>query len=89
MNTPLLLSLLRLIGAQICVHACMTGIRMAAPLMELRSLGWGPTLDRIGRRLAEAFTGSNLPPTTGPIPAKALRLAEAVRLAEATEKAKA
>ncbi len=37
MNKPLLLSLLRLIGAQICVHACMTGIRMAAPLMALRA----------------------------------------------------
>ncbi len=29
-------ALARLIGAQICVHACMTGFRMAAPLMALR-----------------------------------------------------
>lgn len=29
-------ALVRLIGAQICVHACMTGFRMAAPLMALR-----------------------------------------------------
>ena len=26
----------RLVGAQICVHAGMTGFRMAAPLMALR-----------------------------------------------------
>ena len=63
--------------------------RMAAPLMELRSLGWGPTLDRIGHRLSETFASSNLPPAPGPIPAKALRLAEAVRMAEAAEKAQA
>lgn len=29
-------ALARLIGAQVCVHACMTGFRMAAPLMALR-----------------------------------------------------
>ncbi len=29
-------SLARLIGAQVCLHACMTGFRMAAPLMALR-----------------------------------------------------
>lgn len=29
-------ALVRLIGAQVCVHACMTGFRMAAPLMALR-----------------------------------------------------
>jgi MFS family permease len=29
-------ALARLIAAQICVHACMTGFRMAAPLMALR-----------------------------------------------------
>lgn len=40
MNSPLFVSLLRLIGAQVCVHACMTGIRMAAPLMALRE-GYG------------------------------------------------
>jgi MFS family permease len=28
--------LLRLVSAQVCVHACMTGFRMAAPLMALR-----------------------------------------------------
>ena len=61
--------------------------RMAVPLLELRSLGWGPTLDRIGHRLFEAFASSNLPPAPGPIPAKALRLAEAVRMAEAVGKA--
>lgn len=41
MNTRLLTSLLRLIGAQVSVHACMTGVRMAAPLMALRQ-GYGP-----------------------------------------------
>ncbi|MCU0761421.1 MAG: MFS transporter [Hydrogenophaga sp.] len=34
-------SLWRLIAAQICLHACMTGFRMAAPLMALRE-GYGP-----------------------------------------------
>jgi MFS family permease len=29
-------ALAQLIGAQICLHACMTGFRMAAPLMALR-----------------------------------------------------
>lgn len=29
-------ALARLIGAQVCLHACMTGFRMAAPLMALR-----------------------------------------------------
>ena len=29
--------LFRLVSAQVCVHACMTGFRMAAPLMALRS----------------------------------------------------
>ncbi|MBY0466947.1 MAG: MFS transporter, partial [Burkholderiales bacterium] len=28
--------LFRLVSAQVCVHACMTGFRMAAPLMALR-----------------------------------------------------
>ena len=28
--------LLRLVSAQVCIHACMTGFRMAAPLMALR-----------------------------------------------------
>lgn len=28
--------LIRLIGAQICLHACMTGMRLAAPLMALK-----------------------------------------------------
>lgn len=28
--------LLRLVAAQVCLHACMTGFRMAAPLMALR-----------------------------------------------------
>ena len=26
----------RLVSAQVCLHACMTGFRMAAPLMALR-----------------------------------------------------
>jgi hypothetical protein len=34
-------ALARLIGAQICLHACMTGFRMAAPLMALRE-GYSP-----------------------------------------------
>ncbi|GAB1387717.1 hypothetical protein MASR1M59_28650 [Melaminivora sp.] len=34
-------SLLRLISAQICIHAAMTGMRMAAPLLALRE-GQGP-----------------------------------------------
>lgn len=63
--------------------------RMAAPLTQLRALGWAPALNRIGQRIAEAFAGTNLPPSTGPHPVKALRLAEAVRLAEAAEKAQA
>ena len=36
MNPRLRVDLVRLIGSQICVHACMTGFRMAAPLMALR-----------------------------------------------------
>lgn len=36
MRTGTRTALVRLIGAQICVHACMTGFRMAAPLMALR-----------------------------------------------------
>ena len=28
--------LARLVGAQVCLHTCMTGLRMAAPLMLLR-----------------------------------------------------
>ncbi len=36
MNPALRLDLARLIAAQICLHACMTGFRMAAPLMALR-----------------------------------------------------
>ncbi|MDO9438746.1 MFS transporter [Hydrogenophaga sp.] len=34
-------TLMRLIAAQICLHACMTGFRMAAPLMALRE-GYSP-----------------------------------------------
>ena len=33
--------LARLIAAQICLHACMTGMRLAAPLLALRA-GYGP-----------------------------------------------
>lgn len=33
--------LARLIAAQICLHACMTGMRLAAPLLALRE-GYGP-----------------------------------------------
>lgn len=29
-------ALLRLILAQICIHACMTGMRMATPLLALK-----------------------------------------------------
>ena len=29
-------ALARLIAGQVCVHACMTGMRMATPLMALR-----------------------------------------------------
>ncbi len=29
-------SLARLIAAQMCLHACMAGLRMAAPLLALR-----------------------------------------------------
>lgn len=36
MNPTLRSDLARLIAAQICLHACMTGFRMAAPLMALR-----------------------------------------------------
>ncbi len=36
MNPGLRSNLARLIAAQICLHACMTGFRMAAPLMALR-----------------------------------------------------
>lgn len=36
MNPRLRVDLARLIASQICVHACMTGFRMAAPLMALR-----------------------------------------------------
>ncbi len=36
MNADVRLVLARLIGAQIYLHACMTGFRMAAPLMALR-----------------------------------------------------
>lgn len=41
MNAGLRRALWRLIGAQICLHAAMTGFRMAAPLMALRE-GQGP-----------------------------------------------
>ena len=34
-------TLTRLIGAQVCLHAAMTGLRMAAPLMALRE-GFSP-----------------------------------------------
>ena len=34
--------LLRLIAAQICLHACMTGLRLAAPLLALQQ-GYGAT----------------------------------------------
>ena len=36
MNPSTRQQLTRLIGAQVCLHACMTGFRMAAPLMALR-----------------------------------------------------
>lgn len=36
MNPRLRVDLARLIASQICVHGCMTGFRMAAPLMALR-----------------------------------------------------
>ncbi len=41
MNPTLRADLARLIAAQICLHACMTGFRMAAPLMALRE-GYSP-----------------------------------------------
>lgn len=41
MNPTLRSDLARLIAAQICLHACMTGFRMAAPLMALRQ-GYSP-----------------------------------------------
>lgn len=41
MNPSLRSDLARLIAAQICLHACMTGFRMAAPLMALRQ-GYSP-----------------------------------------------
>ncbi|WP_137921863.1 MFS transporter [Hydrogenophaga sp. 2FB] len=41
MNPSLRTDLTRLIAAQICIHACMTGFRMAAPLMALRE-GYSP-----------------------------------------------
>lgn len=41
MNPQLRSVLWRLIAAQICLHACMTGFRMAAPLMALRE-GYSP-----------------------------------------------
>ncbi len=41
MNPTLRSDLARLIAAQICLHACMTGFRMAAPLMALRE-GYSP-----------------------------------------------
>lgn len=52
--------------------------RMAVPLLELRGLGWGPTLIRIAERINVAFRTSNLPPAEGPVPRQALRLAEAL-----------
>lgn len=36
MNPRTRIDLARLIAAQVCVHSCMTGFRMAAPLMALR-----------------------------------------------------
>ncbi len=36
MSAPLRATLTRLIGAHVCLHACMTGFRMATPLMALR-----------------------------------------------------
>jgi MFS family permease len=41
LNPTLRSDLARLIAAQICLHACMTGFRMAAPLMALRE-GYSP-----------------------------------------------
>ena len=41
MSPTLRSELARLIAAQICLHACMTGFRMAAPLMALRE-GYSP-----------------------------------------------
>ena len=36
-------TLARLIAVQVCIHACMTGIRMAAPLLVLRQ-GYSPAM---------------------------------------------
>ena len=41
MSPTLRSELARLIAAQVCLHACMTGFRMAAPLMALRQ-GYSP-----------------------------------------------
>ena len=41
MNPRLRTDLARLIASQVCVHACMTGFRLAAPLMALRE-GYSP-----------------------------------------------
>ena len=41
LNPALRWRLSRLVAAQICLHACMTGFRMAAPLMALRE-GYSP-----------------------------------------------
>ena len=41
MNPSLRADLARLIASQICLHGCMTGFRMAAPLMALRE-GYSP-----------------------------------------------
>jgi MFS family permease len=41
LNPNLRTDLARLIAAQICLHACMTGFRLAAPLMALRE-GFSP-----------------------------------------------
>ena len=37
-------ALARLIAAQICLHACMTGIRLAAPLWALHEGFSGPAV---------------------------------------------
>ena len=49
MSPSLRRRLLRLIGAQISLHACMTGFRMAAPLMALRE---GHSAAAVGMLLA-------------------------------------
>ena len=49
MSTRLRVGLARLIAAQVSLHACMTGFRMAAPLMALRE---GHSAAAVGMLLA-------------------------------------